>query len=171
MLYLKCTADIQKLVGLRQENLSMAADDGALLGNWYVHRFPISRRKALVFMSETTFLSFILLQGKKAVTLDTLPNMLLAGLEQLLVMRGIPQEAVDRAFLHYQEGRFSKTDSRSALGTLNDIVFRYQWMIDHAGGLDACDLTDIIMRINETPHLRLGCDSWDAVQTKLLRLC
>ena len=171
MLYLKCTAEIQKLVGLRQENLSVAMDHSSLLGGWYVHRFSVSRRKALVFMSDTTFLSFVLLQGKKPVTLEVLPKMLLAGLEQLLTMRGLPQEAIDRAFLDYQEGRFSKTDNRSTLGILNDIVFRYQWMIAYEGGLNSCNLTDIIMRINETPHHRLGCDSWDAVQAKLLRLC
>lgn len=171
MLYLKCTAEVQKLIGLRKENLVEASDSDAFLGNWYAHRFSVSRRKALVFMSETTLLSFILLQGKKPVTLQTLPNMLLAGLEQLLAMRGLPQAAIDRAFIGYQEGRFSKTDNRSVMGSLNDIVFRYQWMIEYEGGLASCDLTSIIMRMNETPHARLGSDSWDAVQARLMRLC
>ena len=83
MLYLKCTQEVQKVVGLRKENLAMAEPSDAPLGNWYVNRFNLGRRKAYIFMSETTLLSFILFQGKRPVTTESLPSMLLAGLQQV----------------------------------------------------------------------------------------
>lgn len=168
MLYLKCTGVVQKALGLPKTLAAGALPSSAPLGNWYVHRFDLGRRKAYVFMSETTLLSFILFQGKKAVTVETLPEMLLAGLAQLLQMRGYDEDAVERAIAHYQDGVYAKTDSRADLGSLNDIVQRYQWIVESEGGLERCDLTRIIMGINETPQRRLGwLNSWDMTQSKL----
>lgn len=97
MLYLKCTGDVQKAIGLRKENLADALPSEAPLGNWYVHRFNLARSKAYIFMSEATLLSFILFQGKKPITAESLPGMFMAGLSQLLEMRGLPAPAVRRA--------------------------------------------------------------------------
>jgi hypothetical protein len=168
MLYLKCTGIVQKVLKLPKSMLAEALPNPAPLGNWYVNRFGIGRRKAYIFMSETTLLSFILLQGKKPVTVETLPTMLLAGLAQLLQMRGFSEDAIERAVVHYRDGIFAKTDSRSDLGSLNDLVQRYQWIIESDGGLDHCDLTHIIMGTNDMPQRRLGwCTSWVATQSKL----
>jgi len=168
MLYLKCTQEVQKLVGLRKENLVLAEPSAAPLGNWYVNRFDLDRRKAHIFMSETTLVSFILLQGQKPVTVESLPHMLLAGLDQLLQMKGLPKSAISKAFKHYDSGRFAKTDNRSDLGSMNDLVNQYQWRVEHAGGLSNCDLTSIIMNINEMPQRRIGWQSsWDSVHSKL----
>jgi hypothetical protein len=94
--------------------------------------------------------------------------MMLAGLAQLLQMRGISEEAIERATGHYHEGLYAKTDSRPDLGSLNDLVQRYQWMIDSDGGLDRCDLTRIIMGTNNMPQRRLGWHtSWEVTQSKL----
>lgn len=171
MLYLKCTAQVQSVIGLNPSQLLQAEPSPAPLGNWYVNRFPLGRCKAFVFMSEATLLSFVLLQGKKPVTVETLPRMLLAGLEQLLTMRGLPADAVERALVHYHTGAFSKTGNRADLGSLNDLVLRYQHIVRYRGGVHQCDLTDVIMRINETPQPRLGwCNSWEAAESKLLAL-
>jgi hypothetical protein len=169
MLYLKCTGIVQKALGLPKTLLATPAPTLAPLGNWYVNRFEIGRRKAHVFMSETTLLSFILLQGKTPVTTETLPTMMLAGLAQLLAMRGISENAIERAMVHYQEGLFAKTDSRADLGSLNDLVQRYQWMIESGGGLERCDLTRIIMGTNDMLQRRLGwCTSWEVTQSRLV---
>jgi hypothetical protein len=168
MLYLKCTGIVQKILKLPKSMLAEALPNPAPLGNWYVNRFDIGRRKAYVFMSETTLLSFILFQGKKPVTVETLPTMLLAGLAQLLNMRGFSEDAIERAMVHYQDGFFARTNSRHDLGSLNDLVQRYQWIIESDGGLDHCDLTSIIMGTNNMPQRRLGwCTSWEVTQSKL----
>jgi hypothetical protein len=168
MFYLKCTLEVQKAIGLRKENLAASTETEALLGNWYVNRFDIGHRKAFIFMSQSTLLSFVLFQGEIPTTQERLPTMLLAGLQQLLEMRGISNEAILRAFRHCETAAFAKTDSRADLGSLNDLVHHYQCRIEYEGGLGLCDLTRIIMSINEMPQRRLGWGtSWDAVQSKL----
>ena len=168
MLYLKCTATVQKIVGLHKENLADAVESEAPLGNWYVNQFKADRKQIFVFMSESTLLSFILYKGKKPVTVESLPNMLLAGLQQLLEMRGLPTAAIEKALLHYESGAYTKTDNRSSLGTLNDLVYIYRHMIESSGGLASCDLTDIIMKINGMPQRKLAwSNSWAVTRAKL----
>lgn len=171
MLYLKCTADVQKHIGLPKSQMFPAVPSDAPLGNWMVNRFPIERRQAFIFMSESTLLSFILLKGRVGLTPQRLPEMLLAGLEQLLQMKGFAQADIDRALEHYLVVGYAKNDNRAAMGCMNDLVWRYQDTIDFKGGLDYCDLTEIIFKINDTPQRTLGwASSWDVVQSKLRRL-
>lgn len=168
MLFLKCTATVQKIVGLRKENLADAVETDAPLGNWYVNQFKADRKQIFVFMSESTLLSFILYKGKKAVTVESLPNMLLAGLQQFLEMRGLPSATIEKALLHYESGAYAKTDNRSSLGTLNDLIHIYRHLIESSGGLASCDLTAIIMKINEIPQRKLEwSNSWAVTQAKL----
>lgn len=168
MLFLKCTAQVQKALGLPKTHITDALPSEAPLGNWYVNRFELGRRKAHLFMSEPTLLSFILLQGKTPVTVETLPQMLIGGLEQLLDMGGVGEDAIKQALAHYHTGAFAKTDSRSDLGSLNDLMLRYQWIIERDGGLAHCDLTRIIMATNDMPQRRLGwCSSWEVTRSKL----
>jgi hypothetical protein len=168
MLYLKCTGDVQKAIGLRKENLADALPSEAPLGNWYVHRFNLDRGKAYIFMSEATLLSFILFQGKKPVTAESLPGMLIAGLSQLLEMRGLPAPAIRRAIEPFSNGLYARTNSHSDLGSLTDLILHYQWAIERNGGLAQCDLTSIIMKLNEMPQRRLKwATSWDLTQSAL----
>ncbi len=168
MLYLKCTQDVYKHLGLRKQDLAVAEPTPAPLGNWYIHRFLLGRRQAYIFMSDTTLLSFILFGGKKRVTAATMPHMLLGGLAQLLTFKGYPESAVTAAFKYYTAGRFAATDSRVHLGVLNNLVSHYQWSVAYDGGLDQCDLTNIIMRINTMPQRSIAFkNAWDATRHKL----
>lgn len=170
MLYLKCTVEAQKAIGLCKTDLVEAQATAAPLGNWYVHRFLIGRTRFFLFMSEANLLSFVLYQGKKPVTVQTLPVMLLAGLSQLLAMKGFEPAQIDRALQPYQIGHFAKTDSRKLLGSMNDLVWRYTVTVEDGGGLEFCDLTDIIMTMNDMPQRNLdGRAAWDLVESVLRR--
>lgn len=171
MLYLKCTADVQKAIGLHKDQLSPTEPSDAPLGHWMVNRFMVGRRKAYVFMSESTLLSFILLSGKVPMTPQRLPDMLIGGLVQLLQMRGLPGDAIARAIDPYIEFRYTKNDNRAAMGCMNDMVWRYQAMIDYMGGLERCDLTEIIFKMNKTPQRTIGwTNSWDVTESRLRTL-
>ena len=74
MLYLKCTGEVQKAIGLRKVDLADSTASTAPLGHWYVHRFSVGRTRCFLFMSEVTLLSFVLYQGRKPVNAQTLPQ-------------------------------------------------------------------------------------------------
>ena len=54
------------------------------------------------------------------------------------------------------EGRdiqLSKTNNRKVLGVMVDHVKNAQWMIEDNGGLEKCDLSCVIKKLNRTPLL------------------
>jgi hypothetical protein len=65
-------------------------------------------------------------------------------------------------------GRYSKTDSRKTLGSLNDLVRCYTTMVEAQGRLQACDLTGIIQQINDMQQRTLHwATAWDVSQSLL----
>lgn len=143
----------------------------APLRHWMINRFMVGRKKAYVFMSKSTLLSFILLSGKVPMTTQRLPDMLIGGLVQLLQMRGLPGDAIACAIDPYIEFRYTKNDNRAAMSCMNDMVWRYQSMIDYMGGLECCDLTEIIFKMNKTPQRTIGwTNSWDVNESRLRTL-
>ena len=166
MLYLKCTAEVQKAIGLSKGALSEATPASAPLGHWYVHRFSVGRTRFFLFMSEVSLLSFVLHKGRKPVTAETLPGLFLAGLSQLLDMKGMDAATIEQTVAPYLSGRFAKTDSRKTLGCMNDLVFHYSAMVEQQGGLASCDLFSIILSANEIPQRTLGWKiSWDVTES------
>ena len=113
MLYLKCTADVQKTIGLHKSQLSPIESSEAPLGHWMVNRVVVERRRAYIFMSESTLPSFIFLSGKVPMTPQRLPDMLIGGLVQLLQMRDLPGDAIALAIDLYIEFRYAKNDNRA----------------------------------------------------------
>lgn len=169
MIFLLCTGEVQKVLGLRKENMADAEASDAPLGNWYINRFAVDRRKAFIFMSQATLLSFILLQGKVPVTERHLIDMLFGGLEQLLQYRGLSAKSIDKAFMNCDSAMYARTSSRSDLGSLNGLVSLYSHAVNLGGGLGHCDLTDVMMKVNETPQRRFQwCSSWEITQGRLV---
>ena len=90
---------------------------------------------------------------------------------QLLQLRGLPGDAIARAIDPYVECRCAKNDNRAAMGCMNDLVGRYQSMIDYMGGLARCDLTEIIFKMNNMPQRTIGwAYSWEVAESKLRAL-
>lgn len=169
MIFLLCTGQVQNVLGLRKENMADAEPSDAPLGNWYINRFSIDRRKAFIFMSQATFLSFILLQGKVRVTERHLIDLLFGGLEQLLRFRGLSATTIDNAFMNCDPAIYARTRSRGDLGSLNDLVALYSHQIYCGGGVEHCDLTDITMKVNETPQRKFQwCSAWEMTQGRLV---
>lgn len=82
--------------------------------------------------------------------------MFIHGVCQLLTHEGISTEIVDMVIRDYSTMAFSKTDSRSSLGNMNDLVFLYTSFILSDGGFAYCDIGEAISRINRTPQKNLG---------------
>lgn len=159
MLILKCTKKVQDLLGLKPAELIDAAghDEKSILGAWYVNEFKVQRKKCLIVMNERTLLSFILFGVRNGNTRkDILPEMCLHGIVQLLQFEGFSSETIVKIIEDGQSKVYAKTDNRKVLGNMNDLVWMYEHMIWHGGGLENCDLTALIQKMNRTPQRNLG---------------
>lgn len=157
MLAFKCTKKLQDFLSLKASNLSDASSNNTLLGAWYVNQIIINRRKVLVFMNEKTLLSFIVIGVKKSKTIkDDFAEIFLHHFFNFMKSMEFPMSKMGQIMDDYQHTQFCKTDSRQALGNLNDLAFLYEHMIYDYGGLESCDVSDIVIKLNDMPQKNLG---------------
>lgn len=157
MLTLKCTKKVQDYLKLKPSDLAQPVESEEGFGAWYVNQFYVDRRNCLIFMNEKTLLSFFLFGMKRTNTRkDTFPELCLNGIFQLLKIEGFASESINVLLESAREFRYMKTTDRRALGNLNDLMFMYEHMILSEGGLEYCNLTDIIRKINRTPQRNIG---------------
>jgi hypothetical protein len=155
MLQFRCTAKVQKELGLKPKDLDDIQEPDTMIGNWYVNISTIDRRKTFLFVNERTLLSFIL-YGVKKSNIANIHEMFLKALNQLLLMEGVDYPVIDKLNNEYLELKYTKTNSKQVLGNMNDLMSLYKHIIYMDGGLKYCDLTDIIHQINTTPQKNIG---------------
>lgn len=154
MIQIRCTKKVLDTLGINNSELCECKETKAILGNWYTNIFMLERKKTLIFMSEKTFLSFIL-SGVRKDNIKKLPDIFYKGLEQELKNEGVDQNKISAILNDLFHIELTKTFSRSVLGNLNDLVDMYKNMIFSYGGLNYCNLTNIIKKVNRTPQRKL----------------
>ena len=154
MFQFKCTKKVQDFIGLKPSDLSEIEPERFVLGNWFVNSFIQNRRKVLVFMEEKTLFSFIIIDVRKE-HIKTLRKHFLEGLCLQLKAEGISPQTVlafsnNETVLHY-----AKTDNRSKVGSMTDLINLYSAWIESAGGLSEIDVVEVGMKLNRVPQTNL----------------
>jgi hypothetical protein len=169
VLTLKCTKKVQEYLGLKEQDLSASPHPSSVLGSWYVNQFVIGRRKAFIFMSERTYLSFIMFDAKKSNSdIEKLPLMCIRGVIQTLELHRASPDLIGRIVEDCRDVRYARTDSPKVLGNLNDLVARYKWLIDKRGGMQHADIGAIIVNMNSMPQRNLEWNNSARVTLELL---
>ena len=166
MLQLRCTAKARKLAKIKDKDLVDPFPDNTVLGGWYLNVFQLGRRKAFIFMSERTLLSFIIF-GVRSDNLKNFTNSFQVGVIQVMEMIGANPDQIKRVLTEYDSYCYTKTISKSVIGNMNDLVDLYQHFVWHEGGLEHCDIGEIIYRINRTPQRNID---WNYSATLSLEL-
>lgn len=167
MIQFRCTNKVQTQLGIKPNELSDIKEPDSTLGNWYVNLTTIDRRKTFLFVNERTLLSFILYGVKKSHTPE-IHEIFLKALTQLLTIEKIGLKKINKIHKEYFDLEFTKTDSRKVLGNMNEIMDHYKYYIYSEGGLEYCNLSTIIQKINRTPQRNIDWKySIDAVKELL----
>jgi hypothetical protein len=167
MLQFRCTAKVQKALGIKPKELSGIVENDTMLGDWYVNIFMLDRRKTFIFMNEKTLLSFIVYGIKKA-NIKNIHEMFLKCLNQQLLMEGVDYPVINKLNDEYTALSYTKTNSKKVLGNLNELVHLYTHYVYYEGGLKVCDLSDIIHKINKVPQRNI--DWKEAINVAKARL-
>ncbi|CAA0113692.1 Uncharacterised protein [BD1-7 clade bacterium] len=154
MLNLRCTNKIIRRCRIDKEHLKENGPSETIFGDWYCTLFEIDGRNATIYMSEKSFLSFIMLEGGR-ITPEKLSMCLLGGLGQALEMEGFDDKVIDEILRQHEEGSFSSIKDLSISGVMNAIARDYQWIIEGVGGLEMCDIGAIIQHVNTMPRKKI----------------
>ena len=140
---------------IKREHLGVPQETDAPLGNWYVTYFPMAERNAFVYMSSLTQMSFLMFEGER-LTPEKLFISLVRGISIVLELAGFPEHIRDRVISKYRMMAFARASDLSLLGVLTNCALDYEAFIEHDGGLNRCNLDQIVLEMNCRPAKRLG---------------
>ncbi len=157
MLLLRCTIKLLKEVGVKQVDLASNLQTIDPLGSWYANLLHLDRKKCLLFTNEKTLYSF-LVPGVKKSDYKDFGMPFRVNLMLNLKFEGFEDSTVKKLLKGYDDYGFTKTGSRSVLGSMNDFADQYDNYIYYFGGIKKFDLMDTNRRVNESPMSALGYD-------------
>ena len=131
MITFRCTKKLRTYLGIVPIDNPQPAT--AALGDWYANLIPTFAGDLILFLSEKSLLSVAIPVWET----DRLVPLFRIRVANLLWMIGIPQKIIVRETNHFDQVQFSKTASRSVLGSMNDFAWQYQFIaeesVDKAG--------------------------------------
>jgi len=153
MLTLQCT---QKLLREVTAEISPLKDTDPI-ALWHGNLLSVDRRKCLIFTNDKSRYTF-LIPGLRKTDFKHLGELFLDNLFRCMLADGIPQRGVEKVLNTCGSYCFTKSSSRSVLGTMNDVANIVRWTVVDHGGLINTDLSKLIMNINRMPMKPLDYD-------------
>ena len=150
MQLIRCTKKLQKEMALKQSDLCEEEPHFSYLGPWHANLIHIDRRKCGLFVNDKTLFNFIVPDLSKAQIRD-LDKLFKSYLSCVLADAGIPDADRNRILSEYDEVGYANTNSKSVLGSMNDLAFHYKYSIQEAGGVHSQAVPGIIRRLNRMP--------------------
>ncbi|ROT94536.1 hypothetical protein EB809_19305 [Marinobacter sp. R17] len=150
MQLIKCTGKLRKEMGVADGDLHLDEIAGDGLGPWHANLLYISGRKCVLCANDKTLIHFIVPDVRRA-EVRQFQAMFLQGLETLLLLLGVADAQRASILPEYADVHIGKSNSRSVLGSMNDLAFQYEFLIRRAGGLYAADVPGIIYELNQMP--------------------
>ena len=124
---LRCTKKLLKRIGVEPGGEGSAPS--TVLGDWYANILFSKPQHVVLCISERTLLP-VVLPAKQPVGL---PQRLSVALGEMLQVLGIPSGLVTRELEQMRQPCFAPTLSKSALGSLNDLMYHLSWSLkEHA---------------------------------------
>lgn len=150
MITLRYTQNLQKYLGIVP--IDLPEPSTAVLGDWYVNLVPTLSGDLIIFLSEKTLLT-VAIPVWESKNLVPIFRMRVAN---LLGMIGVLPKDIANEISHFDQVQYSKTTSRSALGSLNDFAWHYQVL-----GEEARSKSDLSLAKAELKFIQMPCKPLD----------
>ncbi|MBN2718480.1 MAG: hypothetical protein JXX14_21730 [Deltaproteobacteria bacterium] len=168
MLQFCLTPKVRSLFAYADDMLSLPEAGDAFLGNWYVDIVHIMPYDSLLLMSEKTLLSFVLLNIRQDHS-EMLANGFFNGLEHLLQEEKFAERSIQLLMQGLELMNITAAVDKRRIASLTNIGLLYSEEVKQSGGLDNCNILDVMKRINRFPHPSLNHQSPIKATKTLLR--
>jgi len=146
---LHCTAKLLSELKLQSKDVLQTSVD---VNSWHANLFVIDRRKCVIFTHDRTLYSFLAL-GLTKPDFQHFKEVFRQGLFKSLIANAIPQKQLERFISLNHDIEFGKTNSRSVLGSMNDLIFHIKYRIFADGGILNAEINKANQYIN---HIVMG---------------
>ena len=150
MQLIRCTKKLQKEMGLKNSDLISKEPRDSYLGSWHANLIHIDRRKCIIFVNDSTLFNFIVPDVLRA-QIRNLKKLFKEYLICVLSETDIMEPEIQKILSEYSKVEYAKTNSKSVLGSMNDLAFHYKYHILEAGGVHSYAVPSIIKNLNHMP--------------------
>ena len=137
-------------MGLKKIDISEYEPSESYLGSWHANLIYIDGKKCLLFVNDRTLINFIVPDISRE-QIRGLSNIFKATLECVLSTEGVPEKAKTKIMSEYESIQYANTNSKSVLGSMNDLSFHYKHHIQSEGGVHSYAVPSIIKKLNRMP--------------------
>ena len=121
----------------------------------YADLLRIDQRKCVLFTLDMTLYS-VFIPGLKRPEFEHLSDVFGQRLFKALLWDEFPQAQIEQMLEFCRVIRFSTSNNRSVLGSMNDLRLQIEVNVAHAGGLANVDMFDLHHRLNRVPLSAVG---------------
>jgi hypothetical protein len=146
MAIIRCTTKLLNELGAKPMSVK---DQPPGLCDWHANLLRLERKKYVLFTNDQTLYSLLVHWGKTPRSADFLERFRL-GMFMSLMSEGLTEVQVEYLLREHQQVMITKTNSRSVLGSMNDLAFQIKFMIGDSRLADA-DLSEINRQLNHIP--------------------
>jgi hypothetical protein len=146
MAIIRCTTKLLNELGAKPTS---APDQLPGLCDWHANLLRLERKKYVLFTNDQTLYSLLVHWIKTPRSEDFLVRFRL-GLFQSLTSEGFADVQVEYVLSEHTQVMITKTNSRSVLGSMNDLAFQIKSLIRMSKLADV-DLSEINRQLNRIP--------------------
>ncbi len=126
-----------------------------LIGSWHANLLHIDHRKCVLITNDTTLYS-VFIAGLRKPDFKIFPEVFCQALFKNLRCDNFSQQQIEMILEELREIEIGKSNNRSVLGSMNDLVFIIKYSINRVGGLDSTDLAELNWDINRNRLSAIG---------------
>lgn len=156
MQIIRCTQKLQKEIGLKKSDLAELEPEFSYLGSWHANLLHIDRKKCVLFVNDKTLFNFIVPDVNRSL-IKELGKLFIRHLSCVLASEGLYEKAQEAIKAEYRDLAYAGTNSKSVLGSMNDLAFHYKHHILSEGGIHSAMVPEIIRKLNHMPMGALDC--------------
>jgi len=136
-----------KQLGVKPSN---APDQLPSLYDWHANMLWLDRKKCVLFTNDQTLYS-LLVPWNKSPRLTNFIQRFRFGLLKSLMSEGLAEVQTEYLLSEYMQVTITKTNSRSVLGSMNDLAFQIKSIIFMSGGVTDVNLSEVNWQLNRIP--------------------
>jgi hypothetical protein len=159
MTTLRCTGKLLKRLGIRDPGEPPPPEN--VLGDWFANILYTRQGHFILLVSERSLLPVL----TTARDLDNLVPRFMRQLDDVLSALGVRQELINRELSLMEPLYFGRTNSRSVLGTMNDFVQMFKYMLPDGQNLTVLDWS---LQLAKAPCGPIGMESPNRLTRRLL---
>lgn len=146
MLVLRCTKKLQTAIRLKKTDLVDPNVEAGNFCSWYLNLIEIDGRPCLLAANDQTLFNFLIADVPK-LDAEQLIELFKSYLHCILAEEDFGQPFILKLMKEFDEVRFTNTNSRRVLGSLNELGFMYSCHLEDEG-VHSPRLPEIIKHMN-----------------------